>query len=93
MPHRTSTKNATRLGNVWLAAAMLAQSILAEGPRGPMLLTINADGWLEAIAPEHPDYEKRVLAPGYIGIVTERVSNHELAEKIREAVLRGLPSS
>lgn len=88
-----STTTPTRLGNVWLAAALLVQSIIAEGPAGPRLLTIDQDGMMEAVGPEHPEYETRLLMPGFIGMVDKATSHLELAAKIRAATLRVARSS
>ena len=85
MPNNTTP---TRLGNVWLATALLAQNILAEGPAGPKLLTIDPEGWIEAIGPEHPEYEVRLLAPGFVGMVDRTTSHQDLAAKIRDAAMR-----
>ncbi len=74
-----------KLGNIWLVAANLARTAADIGSGAPMVVTIDADGMLEAVGPDHPDYSQRLVAPGFVCTVSAASSNERIAGRIRAA--------
>lgn len=97
MPHQaahaiapTAGQAVVHLGNVWLIAATLANSILADSRAAvgePLLMMVDVKGDLHAIGPKHPDYEQTLLAPGWVCTADSKMDLVRLAGRIRDAVL------
>lgn len=74
----------TQLGNVWIIAATIAISLVG---RSPAAVTIDADGKLEAVGADHPEFQDRLLWPGYVCMVDGSSDVERIAGRIRDAAL------
>lgn len=77
----------THLGNVWMIAASMVLSIVQHEPGKPCILTIDSDGAMEAVGPQHPEYEQRLTTPGFVCGIGNTTPVERLAARLREAAI------
>lgn len=82
----------TYVGNIWLGAATIVLALLSEHRAGPYILVLEPDGGLHASSPDSPDYEQRLLAPGFVCTLTPDTAPERLAARIRDAAQRSRPA-
>lgn len=68
-------------------AATIAHGIIGAGEGGVHAVSIAADGTLEAVPASHPNFERRLVGPGYVGTVDSTTDVARLAARIRDAAL------
>lgn len=76
-----------KLGNIWLIAATVANSVASVGRGGPQVVTIDPDGELEAVGADHPEYEVRLLSPGFVCTLSDASEMPRVASRLRSAAL------
>ena len=97
MQHATVRPAATpaaeiHLGNIYLIAATVAIEVLREAGCAtdqPAILTIDENGDMHAVGPEHPEYDERLVSPGFACTASPAMDTARMAQRIRAAAMAG----
>lgn len=79
------TTAAIALGNIWSMAALMAKRATESGEL-LLVVTIDDGGNMEAVGADHPEYESRLVSPGFVCTLSPATEHARLASRIRGAV-------